>query len=390
MDTTAMEKFGIGKPFGFGCMRLPTMDPGDAAAFDFPKMEMLVDAFLDAGYTYFDTAYTYHGYKAEEAVRKALVDRHPRESFLLATKMPLRDFRDTADLQRIFDEQLVNCGVDRFDFYLLHNMGSNVYEKCRTYGAFDFLARMKEEGKARFVGMSFHDTPELLDVILGEYADVLDFVQLQINYLDWESADIQSKRCWGVARRYGMPIAVMEPCKGGTLVNLPDEAREMLAGAEPDAPTASWALRFAASRPGVFMVLSGMNEVGQLRENTAVFDDFEPLDADEEKLVERVAQTIKESTAISCTACEYCTHDCPKDIPIPRYFALYNSAMRTTGSFSSQNVYYNNVAIGHGKASDCVRCGLCEQACPQHLPIRELLESVVDKFEAHTVIPTRK
>ncbi len=378
------------KKFGYGCMRLPTLDKNDPASFDFELIEQLFDAFLDKEFTYFDTAYTYHGYHAEEALHKALVERHPRGSFQLATKMPLRDFKDAEDLENIFNQQLTNCGVEFFDFYLLHNMGVNVYEKCCKYDAFHFAAQKKAEGKIKVVGISLHDTPELLEEILVKYGDCLDFVQLQINYIDWEQPNVQSCRCLEIAKKYNKPVTVMEPCKGGTLVNVPEEAEKLMKDYNPDASIASWALRFAASQKGVFCVLSGMNNMEQVEENTSTFADFKPLNEEERAIIAKVTEIINANTAVACTACSYCTHGCPKNIAIPQYFALYNSIMRTTGSFSSQMVYYNNIAISHGKASDCIGCGKCEQACPQHLSIRENLKDVVDKFEKNSIIPTRK
>ena len=376
--------------FGFGCMRLPVLNPDDQTSFDFEKIEALFDAFLAQGFTYFDTAYTYHGYHAEEAVREALVKRHPRESFQLVTKLPLRDFKDAEDMERIFNEQLAHCGVDYFDHYLLHNMGINVYEKCRKYDAFGFAARKKAEGKIRRVGMSFHDTPELLEEILSQYGDKLDFIQLQVNYVDWEQPNVQSRRCLEIARGYGKPVTVMEPCKGGTLVNLPAEAEALLREAEPEASNASWALRFAGSADGVERVLSGMNTMEQVLDNTAAFKDFRPVSAEEQAVIDRVTKIIEANTPIPCTGCAYCTHGCPKDIAIPQYFALFNSLSRTTGSFSSQAVYYNNLSLAHGKASDCIGCGQCERACPQHLPIRAYLKDVAGKFEVGASFPTRK
>lgn len=378
------------KKFGFGCMRLPILNKDDQTSFDFELIDKLFDAFLDKGFTYFDTAYTYHGYHAEEAVRKALVERHPRDSFQLATKMPLRDFKDAEDLENIFNEQLANCGVEFFNFYLLHNMGHNVHEKCCRYDAFHFVQRKKAEGKIRSVGMSFHDTPELLEEILTQYGDCLDFLQLQINYMDWEQPNVQSRRCLEIANKYHKPVTVMEPCKGGTLVNIPEKAKKLMKDYNSDASVASWAFRFAASQKGVVRVLSGMNTMKQVEDNTSTFADFKPLNEEERAIIAKVTEIINANTAIACTACGYCTHGCPKKIAIPQYFALYNNIMRTTGSFSSQMVYYNNTAISHGKASDCIRCGKCEQACPQHLPIREYLKDVADKFEKNSIIPTRK
>ena len=378
------------KKLGFGCMRMPVLDDGKANSFDYEKIEELFDAFLEQGFTYFDTSYTYHGYEAEKAVKKALVDRHPREAFQLATKMPLRDFKDAEDLERIFEEQLNNCGVEYFDYYLLHNMGYNVYEKCREHDAFHFVKRKKDEGKIKVVGMSFHDMPELLDKILAEYGDCIDFVQLQINYIDMEQANVRGRECLEVAGKYGKPVTVMEPCKGGTLVNVPEEAEKLLKDYAPEASVASWAMRFATSQPGVFRVLSGMNSMEQVLDNCGTFKDFASLTEEENDIIHRVVEIINAETAVPCTACEYCTHGCPKNIAIPQYFAIYNSIMRTTGSYSSQQVYYNNISMNdHGKAGDCIKCGKCEQACPQHLPIRKCLEQVADKFESGGFFPTR-
>lgn len=379
------------KKFGFGCMRLPLLDENDSISFDFAMIERLFDQFLAAGFSYFDTAYTYHGYHGEEAVRKALVERHPRDTFQLATKLPLRDFKDAADMEKIFSEQLAHCGVEYFDFYLLHNMGTNVYQKCVQHDAFGFVSRKKAEGKIRNVGMSFHDTPELLDEILGKYGQGIDFVQLQINYADWEQPNVQSGKCLEIARKYGKPVAVMEPCKGGTLIHLPEEAEQLLRAEKQEAPIASWALRFAASQEGVFMVLSGMNSPEQVAENTAAFMPFVPMEERELRLCHEAARIIERNTAIPCTACGYCTHDCPKHIAIPQYFALYNNVMRITGDFSSQQVYYNNTALANGKASECIKCRRCERACPQHLPVTQHLEAVAEKFEKNArPLPVKK
>ena len=376
--------------FGFGCMRLSVLQADQPDSFDYEKIEQLFDAFLKKGFTYFDTAYTYHGYHAEEAVRKALTERYPRDSFRLATKMPLRDFRDADDMERIFSEQLEHCGVEYFDYYLLHNMGTNVYEKCKKYDAFGFVERKKAEGKIRQIGMSFHDTPELLDEILAQYGGMLDFIQLQINYMDWEQPNVQSRRCLEIAHRYGKPVTVMEPCKGGTLVNLPQEADELLKQARSDKSNASWAMRFAASQEGVTRVLSGMNTMEQIEDNGDTFLNFEPIAPQEQKIIDQVREIIEKNTPIPCTGCAYCTHGCPKNIAIPQYFALFNNVSRTTGSFSSQAAYYNNISLNYGKASDCIGCGQCEKACPQHLPIRQFLKEVAEKFESGTSFPTRK
>ena len=376
--------------FGFGTMRLPLLDPGDPTSFDFDRIQALFDRFLELGFRYFDTAYTYHGYEGEKAVRKALVERHPRESFELTTKLPLRDFRDAEDMEAIFNEQLQNCGVTYFDHYLLHNMGHNVFPRCVAYDAFGFVRKKKAEGKILDVGMSFHDTPELLEEILSRYGDCLDFVQLQVNYVDMDQANVQSRRCLEVAGKYHKPVTVMEPCKGGTLVRIPPEAEALLKACAPEASAASWALRFAAGQPGVIRVLSGMNSLEQVEENCAVFRELRPLSAEENAVIRKVAALLNAYTAIPCTACEYCVHGCPMKIAIPQYFALYNSLKRTTGSWSSQRVYFNNLVLaGHGKPGACIKCGRCERACPQHLPIRSYLEEVAGTFESGNAYPTR-
>jgi predicted aldo/keto reductase-like oxidoreductase len=378
------------KKLGFGCMRLPMTDTKSQSSFDFELIEQLFDKYLTKGFTYFDTAYTYHDYHAEEAVRKALVKRHDRKEFELTTKLPLRDFKNAEDMESIFNKQLNNCGVDCFDYYLLHNMGTNVYAKCCKYGAFDFVYRKKLEGKIKQVGMSFHDTPELLDEILEKYGDRINFVQLQINYIDWIQPNVQSKRCLEIANKYDKPVIVMEPCKGGTLVNLPERALQILHEYNPKASAASWALRFAASQKGVIRVLSGMNSMEQVIDNTATFTDFKPLNNEEMKIIDKVRNIIEASIAVPCTACSYCTSGCPKNIAIPQYFALYNSIMRTTGSFSSQMVYYNNLALSHGKISECIGCHQCEKVCPQHIHITDFLHEIADKFENNSIIPVKK
>ncbi|MCQ2770729.1 MAG: aldo/keto reductase [Clostridia bacterium] len=368
--------------FGFGTMRLPILDKNDSTSFDYEKIKALFDRFIERGFSYFDTAYTYHKYQCEKAVKKCLVDRYPRDKFEIATKMPLRDFKDEADLETKFQEQLTNLGVEFFDYYLLHNMGFNVYDKCEKYKAFDFVKRKKEQGYIKKLGMSFHDTPELLEQILEKHSDIFDFVQLQINYVDFDQINVRGRECLAIANRYNLPVIVMEPCKGGTLINVPSEVVSLMKNRYPNQSIVSWALRFSAMQKGVIKVLSGMNDMSQIDENCEVFENFRPLDSNELKLIDEVTKIINDKTAIKCTNCEYCTHGCPKNIPINKYFGMYNSIMRNTGDFSSQKVYYRNAAFaGYGKASECIKCGKCEQACPQHLPIREYLEQVKEKLE---------
>jgi len=368
--------------FGYGCMRLPVHNDDDQTDFDFEKINSLFDAYLEKGFRYFDTAYIYHNYKSEIAVRECLTKRHKREDFSLATKMPLRDVQKFEDVAAFFDEQLEKCGVDYFDYYPLHNVGRHVWRKITEYEVFEFAAKKREEGLIKYLGFSFHDTPEFLEEVLARYAHLLDFVQLQINYLDMDQANIQGRKCLEVANKYNLPVIVMEPCKGGTLINLPEEAKKLMTDYAPDRKTADWAFRFAASQKGVIRVLSGMNEMSQVEENCATFLDFEPLNEEEKKILDKVVGILNSQTSIQCTGCAYCVHGCPKNIAIPQYFAAYNSIQKDTGAALGQYLFYNNVSgNGCGKASECIKCGKCEKACPQHLSIREYLGDVEQMFE---------
>lgn len=380
----------MAKRLGFGCMRLPLLDKDDQTSFDTEALNKLVDTFLERGFTYFDTAYTYHGFKSEEAIREALVKRHNRDEFVLVTKLPPRMLKSVEDQERIFNEQLENCGVEFFDYYLLHNIGLSAYQQACKYDTFGFALKKKEEGKIKNLGISFHDTPELLNEILTAHPE-LDFVQLQINYIDWENSGIQSRRCYEVARRHNKPVVVMEPCKGGNLALVPEKAERLMKASNPETSIASWAIRFAASQEGVMMVLSGMSTMEQVLDNTSYMADFKPLNEEEYRIIDRVIDIINEDTTIPCTTCRYCEAGCPENIAIPDYFALYNSAKRAvTDNVSSQFVYYLNLTSNHGKASDCIDCKQCEKACPQHLKITEHLKDVAAEFETGgPALPTK-
>ena len=359
------------KKLGFGFMRLPLKDQNDPASIDLDAVKQMVDAFLERGFTYFDTAYMYHGGQSERAIREALVKRHDRDSFTLATKLPSMFLKNEGDQERIFEEQLEKCGVEYFDYYLLHNLNTSYYEAVKRFDSFAFVQKKKEEGKIRHMGFSFHDTPELLDEILTAHPET-EFVQLQINYMDWESQSIQSRRCWEVARKHGKPVVVMEPVKGGMLAALPEKAEQLLKEHQPERSLPSWAIRFAAGLEGVMMVLSGMSGMEQLLDNTGYMQNFEPLSGDEQALLQQVVQSINETIAIPCTACEYCVKGCPKNIAIPKYFSMYNMDNREklrTGDpnrWTINELYYANMAKTFGKASDCIGCRKCEQSCPQH------------------------
>ena len=363
------------KKLGFGLMRLPLFPEGSAHAgeIDIEHMKQMVDTFLAEGFTYFDTAWMYHNFRSENAVKEALVDRYPRESYTLADKLHAAYLKSKDDRDAIFTEQLRKTGVEYFDYYMLHDMREAHEKIYRELDCFAWLRDKKEKGLVKEIGFSFHDNAAFLDQVLTEHPE-MDFVQLQINYLDWEDGAVQSRLCYEVARKHGKPIVVMEPVKGGTLANLPSGASRLLKQVHPELSEASWAIRFAAGLPGVRVVLSGMSSDAQMRDNLSYMKEFTPLTDGEQQLLRRVADWVRSGIAVPCTGCSYCTTGCPVSISIPEYFALYNR-----GKEADAGEYRALTAKG-GAPADCIGCGACEAVCPQELPIREELQAVAKRF----------
>ncbi len=364
----------VKKNFGFGYMRLPMN--GDEVNLE--ETKKMVDAFLDAGFNYFDTAHGYIQGKSETALKACLTSRYPRDKYILTNKLSGGFFKTEADIRPLFQSQLEACGVDYFDFYLMHAQGEGCYphyKKCRAY---ETAFELKKEGKVRHVGISFHDRAEFLEQILTEYPQI-EVVQIQFNYVDYDDLAVQSRKCYEVCRKYNKPVVVMEPVKGGNLVNLPEEAAKVLEDLHGGSP-ASYAIRFAAGFPGMMMVLSGMSSLEQMNDNISFMKDFKPLDDKEMEAIHKVQEIFKSKNLIPCTGCRYCTDGCPQHIAIPDLFAIMNT--KQIHHDWNANYYYHSVHTAPGrKASDCLKCGKCEKACPQHLPIRQLLEDVAKEFE---------
>ena len=364
----------VKKNFGFGCMRLPMN--GDQV--DIAETTRMVDEFLAQGFNYFDTAHGYIGGKSELALKECLTSRYPREAYSLTDKLTDSYFKTETDFRPFFESQLEACGVDYFDFYLMHAQNADNFKKFKACRAYETAFALKAEGRIRHVGLSFHDRAEVLDQILTEYPQI-EVVQIQFNYLDYDDIAVQSRKCYEVCRKHGKPVLVMEPVKGGSLVNLPEEAKKVLDDLHGGSP-ASYAIRFAAGFPGMMMVLSGMSDLEQMKDNLSYMRDFKPLNETELAAVNKVQEIFHKMNMIPCTACRYCVEGCPKQISIPDLFAIMN--IKQLHHDWNADYYYEEVHTAPGRrASDCLKCGKCEKICPQHLPIRKLLEEVAKEFD---------
>ena len=368
------QYFGKDVPkLGFGLMRLPRK----GLATDVEQVKQMVDLFMEAGFTYFDTAYISIG--SEAAIKKALVDRYPRESYTLATKLNALIAPTEKAAKKQFTTSLERTGAGYFDYYLLHALMENNYAKYDKFHLWDFAAEQKAKGLIKHVGFSFHAGPELLDRLLTQHPEV-DFIQLQINYADWENPSVASRANYEVARRHGVSITVMEPVKGGALAKPPKAVEELFKGCHPDMSCASWAIRFVASLDGIITVLSGMSNLEQMRDNLSYMKDFKPLNDEEREIILEAQRILGRSSTIPCTACRYCTEGCPKRIPIPDIFAAMNKQLGSGQIAEAKAAYQAAAAEGH-RASDCVACGQCERACPQHLAITEYLKQGAKMLE---------
>ena len=373
-----MERyFGENTPkLGFGLMRLPKGANGE---IDIEQTKKMVDMFMDAGLTYFDTAYVYDGGNSERAAKEALVDRYPRESYTLCTKLcAWMGAHDEDSAKKQFYTSLERTGAGYFDYYLLHALQRNNYKVYDEYHIWDFVKEQKAKGLIKYYGFSFHADPELLEELLTSHPDV-DFVQLQINYADWENPGVESRRCWEIARKHGKSITIMEPVKGGALADPVPGVQKVLKEADPNASFASWAIRFAASLDGIITVLSGMSNIEQMEDNLSYMKDFKPLTEDEKSVIRKAQAELDKDRSIPCTACHYCTDGCPMNIPIPEIFSVKN---RQSGNEAFRGRReYTITTTGRGKASECIECGQCVNACPQQIDVIACLKDCAAQFE---------
>lgn len=367
-----MEFKEIKKNFGFGCMRLPMKN----SKVDHGEFCEMVDTFLQEGFNYFDTAHGYLSGKSETAIREGLAKRYPRESYILTNKLSVQYFNKGKDIRPFFESQLAACGVDYFDFYLMHAQNAENYKKYTKCRAYEVAGELKAEGKVRHVGLSFHDKAAVLDKILTDHPEI-EVVQIQFNYVDYDDPSIEGRLCYEVCRKHGKPVIVMEPVKGGILAELPDSAKAVLDTKNKSA--ASYAIRYAASFEGIAMVLSGMSNLDQLKDNLSYMKKFKPLTKDEFAAIGKVQKIFQAQNLIPCTACRYCIENCPKKISIPDLFACMNS--KNAYKDWNSDFYYTVHTQNGGKARDCIECGKCEHICPQHLKIRDLMKGVSTTFD---------
>jgi predicted aldo/keto reductase-like oxidoreductase len=372
------QPLGLDIPkLGFGLMRLPMLDNGEV---NLPEVCDMVDEFLANGFTYFDTAYGYLGGKSERAAKAALFDRYPRDQFCFATKMPVWEAETPKDMERMLQESLQRTGASYFDFYLLHNVSTtgNRLARCNEFGAWDWIQTVKQRGLAKHIGFSFHDSAAVLDQLLTEHP-YMEFVQLQINYADWNHAVVQSRACYEVARKHNKPVIIMEPIKGGSLACPPPSVAAVFEKADPSVSMCQWALRFAASLEGLITVLSGMSTLEQMRENVRIMKQITPLQPQDYAIYDEAVAQLDQLGQIPCTACRYCVSECPNHFEIPDHISTLNN-YTVYGNLAANRGHYQWVVSTTGDPAECLGCGLCENVCPQKLPIIETLRRVCETF----------
>lgn len=373
---------------GFGFMRLPLLNDLDRTSINYEMLFDMVDNFINKGFSYFDTGYAYHNGVSELAIRKAVVDRYDRERYIIADKMPLFMIRTKGQLDSIFCEQLQRCGVRFFDYYLLHAVGHTNYALIKEVEAIEFLKHKQELGYIKHIGISYHDKAALLEEILLKYPEI-EIVQLQINYLDWDDPAIEARKCYEVAVKYGKKIIVMEPIKGGVLANVSNEVEDLFKKYDDKMSPASWAIRYAASKSHVMMVLSGMSNLSQINENIEIMNNFKPINVVEEEIIDKAKAIILNNIDIPCTSCYYCVKDCPKGIRIPEFFAIYNNLKKFNKQKIVASIYFSNLEKNSGSISQCIGCKKCEAVCPQHIEISSKLKEVHSELCRQSLLSVR-
>ena len=367
--------------FGFGCMRLPLTDKNDPTSIDQELFNEMVDIYMEKGYNYFDTSYAYHNGMSEVAIRKAVVERYPRDSFKICDKMPTWALSSAEDNDKFVGEMLERLGIDYFDVFFIHNINTPWIKNAKKANTFEYIRKMKENGTAKQIGISFHDKADLLKEVLDEYGDLLDIVQLELNYLDWEDPSIESHKCYDLCVEHGIDVYVMEPLKGGVIVNPNDEIKQDFKQFSPNKSIASMAIRFCASLEQVKVVLSGMSRMDDLIDNCDTYDNFEPISEEENEFLEKMALKLKENLAVPCSECGYCVDACPEMIPIPNYFNLYNTSKNQPES-DIYRLYFDKLADEKVSAEECTYCGTCLDYCTQKIDIPEELEKVCEHFQS--------
>ena len=367
--------------FGFGCMRLPKLDENDETSINQELFNEMVDIYMEKGYNYFDTSYAYHNGMSEVAIRKAVVERYPRDSFKICDKMPTWALSSEKDNDKFVGEMLERLGIDYFDVFFIHNINTPWIKNAKKANTFEYIRKMKENGTAKQIGISFHDKADLLKEVLDEYGDILDIVQLELNYLDWEDPSIESHKCYDLCVEHGIDVYVMEPLKGGVIVNPNDEIKQDFKQFSSDKSIASMAIRFCASLEQVKIVLSGMSKMDDLIDNCDTYDNFEPISEEENEFLEKMALKLKENLAVPCSECGYCVDACPEMIPIPDYFNLYNTSKNQPES-DIYRLYFDKLADEKVSAEECTYCGTCLDYCTQKIDIPEELEKVCEHFQS--------